>query len=129
MVGRDPFPSTTHHQRAHTRSMSPHPAAPVPCGPTAAAGVLHVDDPELDDLRLAILARLRHTLVDLDNVRCRLDHRGSNIMVHLAGPAITEMRRHAVAVRVLDAVRSMGRTYGHVDVDYQTVHDGDAPAT
>ena len=108
--------------------MSLHPVARVRHDPTAATGVINVDDPGLDDLRFAILARLRHTFADVDQVSCRLDRRGSNVTVHLAGPAITEMRRHAVAVRVLDAVRSMGRTYGHVDVDYELRSDEVSPA-
>jgi hypothetical protein len=73
----------------------------------------------LDDLRFAILARVRLTLADLDHLSCHIVRHGPAVTVHLAGPAITEMRRQAVAVRVLDAVRSMGRTYGHVDIDYQ----------
>jgi hypothetical protein len=56
-------------------------------------------------------------------VSCRLDRRGSDVVVHLAGPPISEMHRRAVAVRVLDAVRSMGRTYSRVDVDYLTPID------
>jgi hypothetical protein len=106
--------------------MNLHPAAPVPRDPTAAAGVI-LDDPELDDLRIAILVRLRRTLADVDHLACRLDRRGSDVTVHLTGPAISDMRRHAVAVRVLDAVRSIGRTYGHVDVDYQ-IRPADDPS-
>jgi hypothetical protein len=108
--------------------MSSHPVVPVRCDPTVAAGLTKVDDPGLDDLRFAILARLRHMLADVDRVSCRLDRHGPNVTVHLAGPAITKMRRHAVAVRVLDAVRSMGCTYGHVDVDYESRPD-DGPRT
>jgi hypothetical protein len=108
--------------------MSSYPIARVPFDRTAAEGVIHVDDPGLADLRHAILARLRHTLADIDHLSCHLvRHGSSDVTVHFAGPAITEMRRQAVAVRVLDAVRSMGRTYGHVDVDYQTNADDDVP--
>jgi hypothetical protein len=107
--------------------MNPYPAAPVPCDPAIAARVIHVDDPGLDDLRFAILTYIRRMLADIDQVRCRLDRRGSDVTVHLAGGPISEMRRHAVAVRVLDAVRSMGRTYGHVDVDYETCPDDGRP--
>jgi hypothetical protein len=102
--------------------MTLHPVARVAGDPNAAAGVIH-DDPGLDDLRYAILAHLRPALADLDDVTCRLDRHGSNVVVHLIGPAISEMRRHAVAVRVLDAVRSVGRTFGHVDVVYDVSTD------
>lgn len=107
--------------------MSLHPIGRVASTPPTAAGVIDVDDPELDELRFAILARIRHTLARLDGVSCHLDRHGPEVVVHLAGPSISEMRRHAVAVRVLDAVRSVGHTYGHVEVDYVT-SSGDAPA-
>jgi hypothetical protein len=98
--------------------MSSHPDGRVLADPPTAAGVTHADDPDLDELRFAILARIRHTLAHVDDVVCYLDRRGPDVTVHLAGPAISDMRRHAIAVRVLDAVRSVGRTYGHVDVEY-----------
>ena len=108
--------------------MSHHPAARVRSDPNVAAGVIHVDDPGLDDLRFAVLARIGHTLSDVDHVTCRLDRHGSDVTVHLAGAAISEMRRRAVSVRVLDAVRSMGRTFGHVDVEYEARPSGDIDA-
>ena len=104
--------------------MSLHPVARVDRDPHAAAGVIHVDDPDLDDLRFAVLARIRPALAGLDEVRCRLDRQGSNVVVHLTGPTISDMRRHAIGVRVLDAVRSVGRTFGHVDVVYDVSTDG-----
>lgn len=108
--------------------MSSHPADRADRGPGTAAGVIHIDDPDLDDLRYAILARIRPALADVDQVRCRLDRHGSDVVVHLAGQAIGEMRRRAIAVRVLDAVRSIGRTYGNVDIVYEPSVDGrDAP--
>jgi hypothetical protein len=106
--------------------MSSHPAARVRSDPNVAAEVIRVDDLGLDDLRLAVLAHIGHILSDVDHVTCRLDRHGSDVTVHLAGPGITEMRRRAVAVRVLDAVRSMGRTFGHVDVEYEA-RPNDAP--
>lgn len=90
-------------------------------GPTTAGAIVHTDDPDLDDLRFEVLARIRPALADLDHVHCRLDRHGSNVVVHLFGPSISEMRRHAVAVRVLDAVGSVGRTFGHVDVVYEAL--------
>jgi hypothetical protein len=104
--------------------MSPRPVARADRGPSTAAGTIHPDDPDLDDLRLAVLARIRPALADIGHVRCRLDRHGCDVVVHLAGPAISEMRRHAIAVRVLDAVRSVGRTFGHVDVAYETSTNG-----
>jgi hypothetical protein len=42
---------------------------------------------------------------------------GMQLVVHLDAPApVTRGLRHALGVRVLDAVRSVGRTYGSVDV-------------
>jgi hypothetical protein len=42
---------------------------------------------------------------------------GMQLVVHLDAPApVTRGLRHALGVRVLDAVRSLGRTYGSVDV-------------
>ena len=106
--------------------MSLYPADPADHRSGTAAGVIHADDPDLDDLRYAVLARIRPALADIDHVRCRLDRHGSNVVVHLAGPAISEMRRRAVVVRVLDAVRSIGRTYGQVDVVYEPSTDDPA---
>jgi hypothetical protein len=97
--------------------MSLHPVARVG-GPKTGAGVIH-DDPELDDLRDAVVAHLRPALADLGHVGCRLDRHGSNVVVHLTGPEISPTRRQAVAVRIIDAVRSVGRTFGHVDVVYE----------
>jgi hypothetical protein len=107
--------------------MSSHPVARGQRDLPTAFGPVHIDDPGLDDLRLAIMQRLRHTLADVDGVTCRLDRHGPDITVHLAGPPISTMRRNAVAVRVLDAVRSIGRTYGHVDLDYAVAGDGPFP--
>lgn len=103
--------------------MNSHPVARGQRDLRSGFGAVRIDDPELDDLRLAIMQRLRHTLADVGAVTCRLDGHGPDVTVHLAGPPISAMRRNAVAVRVLDAVRSIGRTYGHVDVDY-AVADG-----
>jgi hypothetical protein len=108
--------------------MSSHLAARPPGAPVAAAGVIHVDDPELDDLRYAVLARIRPAFADVEKLRCRLDRHGTNVVVRLTGPAISQMRRHAIAVRVLDAVGSIGRTFGHVDVTYEPTPGPNRPA-
>ena len=103
--------------------MSLHPVGRVGRDPNIAAGVIDIDDPDLTDLHFAVLAHIRHALADIDQVGCRVERQGSNMIVRLSGPAISEMRRQALAVRVLDAVRSVGRTYGHVDVVYENVSD------
>jgi hypothetical protein len=97
--------------------MKSHPALP-PGG----AGDLDATDSDgaLAELRWAVLAHVRHALADVDRVECRVGRRGHDDLVSLTGPPITEMRRRALAVRVLDAVRAVGRTYGHVDVVYQS---------
>ncbi len=49
--------------------------------------------------------------------RCRVEPDGLGLRVRFALPLAVGIRvRHALAVRVLDAVRGAGRTYGRVDV-------------
>jgi hypothetical protein len=107
--------------------MSSQHAARARSDPAVAAGLVHPRDTALDDLRFEILARIRPTLTDIGALNCHLDRHGSDVTVHLAGPAISEMRRQAIAVRILDAVRSMGQTYGHVDLAYETQQISHAP--
>jgi hypothetical protein len=50
-------------------------------------------------------------------VQCRIEETGHRLDVHLDLPtAVTRGMEQALAVRVLDAVRSSGRTFGNVDV-------------
>jgi hypothetical protein len=80
----------------------------------AAAGV---DDP----LRTAILDRcallLQAHAIPQEAVACSFEPDGGSLRVELAVDApVDRQLSQAMAVRVLDAVRSTGRTYGHVDV-------------
>ena len=43
---------------------------------------------------------------------------GTNLRIDLAGPPAAAATRQALGVRVLDALRSSGRTFGQVDVSY-----------
>lgn len=72
-------------------------------------------------LRRAIEARiaalLRAAGMDAADVECTIGGGSMSLQVHLALPHPVGMRvEHALAVRVLDAVRSSGRTYGRIDV-------------
>ena len=107
--------------------MNRNPAAPVPEHHPAGTGVAAPDDPDLTDLRYAVLSHTRGALADIDDLVCVVERSGPHIVVRLGGPAITPARRQALSVRVLDAVRSIGRTYGQVDVAYQA--NPDSPAT
>lgn len=81
-------------------------------------------DPALDRLRADILRRVAPALssagVARDGTGCRIDPGTTVLTVHVDVPVpVTDAVRRAVAVRVLDAVRGAGRTYGtvHVEVD------------
>ncbi len=78
-------------------------------------------DQEHTPLRRAIEARtsalLRAAGIDGRSVRCTVEGGPEGLHVHLDLPAAVGRRvDHAVGVRVLDAVRSMGRTYGRINV-------------
>jgi hypothetical protein len=103
--------------------MESNPAAPVPGHRSSAMGVVEPDDPALVDLRYEILSRTRTALADVDHLDCIVERNGPRIMVRLGGPAISTARQRALAVRVLDAVRAVGRTYGQVDVTYEATPD------
>ncbi len=75
-------------------------------------------DPSTEALRLAVLARVRRTLADAAGVDCTIVPDGPRLRVCLTGPPIDHRVEQALAVRVLDAVRSMDRTFGQVDVQY-----------
>ena len=81
-------------------------------------------DPALDRLRTAILRRVAPALssagVARDGTGCRIDPGSTALTVHLDVPVpVTDAVRRAVAVRVLDAVRGAGRTYGTVHVEVE----------
>jgi len=63
-------------------------------------------------------ALLASAAIDPDDVRCRIDDNESSLRIHLDLPgSVGRGLEHALAVRVLDAIRAVGgRTYGTVDV-------------
>jgi hypothetical protein len=96
-----------------TRRITTADEAPAACADVA----LHSRDP----LRRAVQDRIAPLLgaagIDGDAVECRIDGGPSALTVHLQLPEPVGLRlEHALAVRVLDAVRSTGRTYGQIDV-------------
>lgn len=87
-----------------------------------AASVERASEQGLAPLRAAILDRVRRPLgsagVPIDQIDLRLERRGTGLRVELTGPDVPPTVRGAVGVRVLDAIRSDGRTWGHVDVSF-----------
>ena len=80
-----------------------------------------IDDPHLALLQHEVVARVRKLLAEVGGpTRCDIVDDGPRVEVRLSGPPISETLRRALAVRVLDAVRAVGRTYGDVDVTYTT---------
>ena len=77
------------------------------------------DDAYLVLLEQEVVTRLR-PLLGGGHTRCRITCTGRRIEVDIAGPPLDEGSRHAVGVRVLDAVRAMGHTVGDVEVTYAT---------
>jgi hypothetical protein len=106
--------------------MNPNPDAPVHGYCPSGLGVVEADDRDLTDLRYAILSHTRGALADINDLVCVVERSGPHIMVRLGGPAISSARQRALSVRVLDAVRSIGRTYGQVDVTYEATPDAQA---
>jgi len=110
--------------RGHTLgAMNPNPIAPVPGRRPSGIGVGGPDDSDLTDLRSAVLRQTRGALADISDLVCVVERSGTRVLVRLSGPAISRARQQALSVRVLDAVRSIGRTYGQVDVAYQAALD------
>lgn len=66
-----------------------------------------------------IAAVLHAAAIDASSVVCRVERDGPRLHVRLTGPEVDWRVKHALAVRVLDAIRSSGRTYGSVDVSYE----------
>ncbi len=68
-----------------------------------------------------ISALLTSADIDRDDVGCRIEPDGSSLHVHLSLPVTVERSfEQALAVRVLDALRDTGPTFGHVDVHVHT---------
>jgi hypothetical protein len=75
----------------------------------------------MDPLRHAIVERIRPVSeaagLDPESVACDIQRNGGALVVHLTVPIVVAADlEQAMAVRVLDAVRASGRTYGQVGV-------------
>lgn len=57
--------------------------------------------------------------LDARALTCRFETDGPRLRVVVRGPAVTTAFGNALAVRVLDAVRSARRSFGQVDVTYE----------
>lgn len=77
--------------------------------------------PDGDELRHSILRLLvpvlRATGVDDHELDCCLEGSIGDLHVVLTGPSSCAAVRQALGVRVLDAVRADGRTFGAVSID------------
>lgn len=77
-----------------------------------------------DPLRHDIAARTALLLdaagIDPASLACAIEQHFPRLLVVLSGPTVSKRLKQALAVRVLDAVRASGRTYGAVDVSYET---------
>jgi hypothetical protein len=111
-------------------------SARVPRGADVVQACQAAAERELEPLSSSIHERIAALLssvaIDSDSVRCRIETTGHHLDVHLELPTpVTRGMEQALAVRVLDAVRSSGRTFGKVDVHVHpargSIH-GDPPA-
>lgn len=96
-----------------------------------AVGVATAAERGLDELRRAVIRRIRPLVADPDlaqAIACTFERSGHRLVVHLSGPAVGPRIEQAMAVRVLDAVWSSNRTYGQVDVAYHTIEVETVPA-
>jgi hypothetical protein len=80
-------------------------------------------DPLLDAIRARTRQLLVAASIDPSSVTCRFATAWPRLHVMLAGPPIPDGLEQALAVRVLDAVRADGRTFGQIDVGYETAVD------
>lgn len=78
---------------------------------------------EVESLRHRILQRIAPVLraadVDDHEMDCELEGSISDLHVVLRGPARTASVQQALGVRVHDAIRADGRTFGAIDVRYR----------
>ena len=80
-----------------------------------------------DPLRAAITTKIARILggagIPADAIDIRFQRTRTDLRVELTGPDLPQATQQALGVRVLDAVRSVGReagrTYGEVDVSYR----------
>lgn len=72
-------------------------------------------------VRSRISGLLAASTIPADEVHCRFHANGQGLDIELVLPIEVSKRvKHALAVRVLDAVRTVERTYGRVDVEVST---------
>jgi hypothetical protein len=83
---------------------------------------------DLEPLRLAIVRRIAAVMraagLSEHEVGCRLEGDPSDLRVVLHGAQLAASVMQAIRVRVLDAVRADGRTFGRVEVDFGLTSDG-----
>ena len=97
----------------------------IPISGDVVAACAAVVDRRFDDLRELIDGRIARLLavagIDPKAVTCTFDVTGTSLDVHLSLPgAVSHGIEQGLAVRVLDAVRADGRTFGRVDVHVHT---------
>jgi hypothetical protein len=93
----------------------------VALGESVTSACVNAADRAMDPLLVGIAERIRPVLraaaVDPEHVMCELERDGETLEVHLTVSADVDARlEQALAVRVLDAVRSSTGTYGQVSV-------------
>jgi hypothetical protein len=93
----------------------------VPLGGSVVTECSVAADRSFDPVRDAILSRIGAVLmasgVDMSSVGCEIESRDQIAHVHITLPsACTSSVEQALGVRVLDALRSSGRTFGQVHV-------------
>lgn len=103
-------------------------------GGSVAATVENVAQRAFDPLVRTIEARTRRLIesahIDPGDVTWVVESRGHELAIRLDGPRMTRQLQQAIAVRVLDALRSIPQTYGQVDVTFGAepetlAHQGD----
>lgn len=102
-------------------------------GGSLAATVEGAAHQAFDPLVRTIEARTRRLIesahLDPDDVTWLVESRGHELVVRLQGPRMTRQLEQAIAVRVLDALRSIPQTYGQVDVTFGGEPEAVAPGS
>ena len=78
-----------------------------------------------DPMRAAILERMAPLLQavghGVSDMACSFTRVGPDLRVHLRGPAMSPDQEQALAVRAMDAINAMDRSYGRIDVGYRSI--------
>jgi hypothetical protein len=85
------------------------------CEATAELGF----QPLRDEIMLRISRVLAGAGIDPNDVDVLFDFAATNLTVRLRGPAVDGSVEQALGVRVLDALRTSRRSFGHVGVSYE----------